>query len=130
MFDRYVFVENSCKNIEKDNKTAGFELKTYINYYRGIPCSMIQDIQVKADGEEIPKDKILFSPDGIDFFTMEELPTVSGIRWEYDTPGIVRVMRDGGLSKGTHEVFLSVTLRIAYMPGPIIGERTRSVVIE
>lgn len=45
MFDNYVFTEGTCKNVEKENKIAGFQLQSLISYYRGIPCSMIHDIK-------------------------------------------------------------------------------------
>ena len=49
MFDNYVFTEGTCRNITEGDKVIGFELKTLITYYRGIPCSMIHDIKVKDD---------------------------------------------------------------------------------
>lgn len=127
MFDAYVFTEGTCKNVEKDGRIVGFQMQTLITYYRGIPCSMIHDIQVAVDGVEVARENILFSPDGTDFFTLDELETVTTYKWEYGEPGTVFVRRPGGLPKGEHEVTLTTVIRVAYIPVPFSGTRTRKV---
>ena len=129
MFDRYVFTENSCKNVLNNGEIVGFEMQTQLNYYRGIPCSMVQDVTVTVDGVDVPREEIFFSPDGIDYFTLSQLETVAEIKWEFGQKATVFVKRPGGLSQGSHEVYLATTLRIAYMPVPITGEKTRTVTI-
>lgn len=130
MFDAYVFTEGTCKNIELDDQIVGFQLQTLITYYRGIPCSMIHDIKVAVDGIEVSKDLIRFSPDGKDFFTLDELETVTTYKWEYGEQRIVQVLQPGGLTTGEHEVTLTTTIRVAYIPVPFSGTRTRNVVIQ
>lgn len=77
---------------------------TNITYYRGIPLSMINEIRVKTDGQEVPRENIRFSPDGQEYFTLDEMTTVTMIKWEYDTKATVLVMQDGGLAPGEHDV--------------------------
>ncbi|MDF2512492.1 MAG: hypothetical protein K0S04_2358 [Herbinix sp.] len=127
MFDAYVFTEGTCKNTEQHGEVTGFQLQTLITYYRGIPCSMIHDIKVSVDGAEVPRENIRFSPGGEEFFTLEELETVTTYKWEYGTPGTVYVVLPGGLVKGEHEVSLTTTIRVAYIPVPFSGTRTRKV---
>lgn len=129
MFDAYVFTEGTCKNIEQHGETTGFQLQTLITYYRGIPCSMIHDIKVSVDGMEVPRENIRFSPNGEDYFTLDELETVTTYKWEYGEQGTVYVVWPGGLSKGEHEVSLTTTIRVAYIPVPFSGTRTRKVII-
>ncbi len=129
MFDNYVFSEDSCTNYEKDGNIIGFEMKTRITYYRGVPCSMIHCVEVAVDGEKIPQETILFSPDGTEFFTVEELKTVVSYKWEYGEEAIVRVLKDGGLGEGEHEVTLTTGIRTAYIPVPLIGTKTRKVAV-
>ncbi|MEH7548075.1 MULTISPECIES: C-glycoside deglycosidase beta subunit domain-containing protein [Bacillaceae] len=129
MFDNNVFLENTCKNIEETSKTTGFELKTNITYYRGIPLSMVNDIRVEVDGEKVPRENILCSVDEVDWFTLDEMETVTTYKWEYGEPLTVRVCKDGGLSKGTHEVALDVIVRTAYIPVPLAGRKVRTVEI-
>lgn len=127
MFDNYVFTEGSCKNVIEDGHVIGFELKSLISYYRGIPCSMIEDIKVSVDQGEIPREMIRFSPDGETYFTLEELETVTTYKWEYGTQGYIRVLVDGGLEAGDHEVSLTIMIRVAYIPVPFGGTKIRSV---
>ncbi|MFV0464614.1 MAG: DUF6379 domain-containing protein [Lachnospiraceae bacterium] len=129
MFDMYVFTEDTLENIEQDQEITGFQMQTLITYYRGIPCSMVHDISVSVDGEQIPREQIRFSPDQETFFTLDELETVTSYKWEYGAQAIVRVIMPGGLSKGEHEVSLTTTIRVAYIPVPFSGTRIRNVKI-
>ncbi|MCF0228958.1 MAG: hypothetical protein HUJ76_04600 [Parasporobacterium sp.] len=130
MFDNNVFIEGSCRNVEEDGRIIGYEMETYITYYRGIPLSMINYIAVEADGEKVPAEDIRFTPDRIDWFTIKEMETVSEIKWEYGAKGVVRVLKEGGLSEGEHQVKLTVCTRTAYIPVPLEGNMTRTVVID
>lgn len=129
MFDNYVFTEGSCKNVEKDGKTIGFSLQTLITYYRGIPCSMIHDVKVEVDGREVDRKDIRFSPNGEDYFTLDELTTVTTYKWEYGEQALIFVEKSGGLSAGEHEITLTTAVRVAYIPVPFAGSKTRTVVI-
>ena len=129
MFDNNVFLENTCVNVEEDKKIIGYEMQTNITYYRGIPMSMIEYVKVAADGEEVPTEDIRISIDQIDWFTLKEAETVVDYKWEYGDPLYVRVLKEGGLSKGTHRVKLTVATRTAYIPVPLEGIKEREVVI-
>ena len=129
MFDNNVFKENTCANVVEDGKVIGYEMETNITYYRGIPMSMIEYIKVAADGEEVPSEDIRISLDKEDWFTLKEAETVTTYKWEYGEPLFVRVLKEGGLSKGTHKVKLTVATRTAYIPVPLEGIKEREVVI-
>ena len=130
MFDNNVFIEGTCKNVEEDGKIIGYEMQTHITYYRGIPLSMVNFLAVEVDGVKEDPANIRFAVDPYDWFTLDEMTTVGTIKWEYGTPGTVRVLREGGLSKGEHDVHLTVCTRTAYIPVPLEGNMTRKVVIE
>ncbi len=129
MFDNNVFIENTCVNVEESGKITGYELQTNITYYRGIPMSMIEYIKVTVDGEEAPSEDIRLSIDRVDWFTLKEAETVTTYKWEYGEPLYIRVLKDGGLSKGIHKVKLTVATRTAYIPIPLEGNKEREVVI-
>lgn len=128
MFDNNVFKQDTCKNFSIDNEVKGYELETLITYYRGIPLSMIENVALVIDGvkEEAP---IYVSTDQEDWFTLDEIPTVVDYKWEYGDSLYIRVMKDGGLSAGAHEVTLKIAVRTAYIPVPLAGEKTREVFI-
>jgi hypothetical protein len=129
MFDNYVWSDQKIHQREIDGK-SGFELKTLITYYRGIPLSMINNFEVIVDGKSIPREKIRFSPDGIEYFTLDEMLTVATFRWEYGEEGHVFFEYEGGLSKGIHEITLRQSTRAAYIPVPFGGERTAKVTVD
>lgn len=128
MFDGYVFTENSARNVTTDSGQAAFQVETLITYYRGIPLSMVHDIELIVDGSEVLRDQLVISPDYNDWFTLDEATTVTTYRWEYGTPLYVRWL-NGGLPAGEHEVTLRLKIRVAYIPIPFGGERTRIVTV-
>lgn len=129
MFDNNVFIKDSCRNVEENGRTTGYELQTLITYYRGIPLSMLEYVKISADGTEEDPENILISLDRIDWFTLKEAETVTDYKWEYGDPMYIRVMKDGGLPAGKHRVRLTVATRTAYIPVPLEGIRERDVVI-
>ncbi|MBE6009397.1 MAG: hypothetical protein E7236_01870 [Lachnospiraceae bacterium] len=129
MFDNNVFLADSCKNVEENGNVIGYEMKTNITYYRGIPLSMVEYVKVAADGEEVPAEDIRISLDQEDWFSLKEAETVTTYKWEYGEPLYVRVLKDGGLSKGSHKVKLTVATRTAYIPVPLEGIKEREVEI-
>lgn len=129
MFESYIFIEGSARNVVENGAVIAFEAQTLITYYRGIPLSMVHEITLTVDGHVIPAEELIISPNGDDWFTLDEATTVTSYRWEYGTPLYVRWMRDGGLPAGAHEVTLGVQVRVAYVPVPFGGERTRTVTV-
>lgn len=130
MFDNNVFLAGTCKNVSENGKVTGFELQTNITYYRGIPLSMMEYVHVAVDGEAIPDEAIRVSLDQEDWFTQKEAETVTTYKWEYGEPLYIRVLREGGLSKGEHQVKLTVAVRTAYIPVPLEGTKERTVTID
>ena len=129
MFDNNVFKENTFTNVTEDGKVIGYEMETNITYYRGIPMSMIEYVKVAVDGVEAPAEDIRISIDRIDWFTLKEAETVTSYKWEYGEPLYVRVLKDGGVPKGTHKVKLTVATRTAYIPVSLEGIKEREVEI-
>ena len=129
MFDGYVFTEGSARNVTESGVVVGFQLETLITYYRGIPLSMVHDIDLVIDGVEVPPEELVISPNGEDWFTLAEAQTVTTYRWEYGDPLYVRWLHDGGLAVGEHEVTLRLQIRVAYIPVPFGGERTRLIAV-
>ncbi|MCV2394385.1 DUF6379 domain-containing protein [Actinotalea sp. M2MS4P-6] len=129
MFDGYVFTDGSARNVVENGEVTGFQVETLITYYRGIPLSMVHDIELVVDGADVPRDELVISPDGEDWFTLAEAETVTTYRWEYGDPLYVRWLHAGGVPAGEHEVTLRLKIRVAYIPVPFGGERTRLVAV-
>ena len=127
MFDSYVFTENSAKNVVTDTGETAFQVETLITYYRGIPLSMVHDVELVIDGTSVPRAELVISPNSVDWFTLDEATTVTTFRWEYGKPLYVRWLTPGGVPAGVHEVTLRLKIRVAYIPVPFGGERTRTI---
>ena len=130
MFENNVFLKESCMIVVEIGEIIGYEMIRHITYYRGIPFSMVNFVAVEVDGVKVPEEDIRFTADEIDWFTLKEMETVATIKWEYGVPATVRVLQKGGLSKGTHEVSLTVSTRTAYIPIPLEGTMKRTVTID
>ncbi len=129
MFDNYVLTDNSLENVKNDGEITGYKMRTRITYYRGIPLSMVHDIQVEVDGQEVPRESIRFSPDGEIYFTLEEMKTVTSYKWEYGQEGVVYVEQPGGLAPGEHKIKLTQVSRVAYIPVPFSGTQTKTLTV-
>lgn len=129
MFDNYVFTNGTCHNVAENGKVIGFEAETRVTYYRGIPLSMVSEVEFEVDGLPVPREALRVSLDRKEWFTMAEAETVYDYKWEYGEPLVVRALVDGGLRKGEHDVTMRVKVWPAYYPMPAGGERTRKVIV-
>lgn len=130
MFDRYALTDNSLKNVYDNSKIIGYSIMSRITYYRGVPCSMIHDVKMKVDDVEIPRELISFSPNGKDFFTLDELETVTSYKWEFGEQGTFQIKKIGGLAPGKHKVMLMTVIRVDYIPFPFEGTQTKEMDVQ
>jgi len=129
MFERYLFRKDSCKNVLKEGKVIGYELKTFVSYYRSVPLSMIHLIDVTVDGKKAEQNSIRFTPDKKEWFTIDEMKTIALYKWEYGDEATILVLKDGGLEKGKHTVKLEIAIRTPYVPVPFGGTVEREIII-
>lgn len=121
MAGRPVFDPNGFKNVVKDGQTTGFEFACKLQYYRGITLSIIREMKVTIDGEEIPKENVFITVNH-ETFSLEECRTVisSNYRWEFGEYAGIYVKKEGGLSKGKHHISLLQHIAPSYMPFPLM----------
>lgn len=129
MFDNNVYIKGTCKNVEENGRVIGYEMQTNITYYRGIPMSMIVKIEVSEDGSVVPAEDIRISVDYVDWLTLKEAETAVNHKWEYGEPLYIRVLKEGGLSDGTHQMVLTEAVRTAYIPAPLEGIKAFEVTV-
>lgn len=112
MFDDKIIVPDSLESL--DNK-KGFALQARLPYYRGLGLSMVEDIAVTVDGEKISRSDIRFSVRG-KTWTLEEMETEYGDRWNFGEKARVEVRKAGGLPAGDHDIEVGVRMRVSYLP--------------
>jgi hypothetical protein len=110
MFDNKIIVPDSLERLDD-----GFAVQARLPYYRGLGLSMVEDISVTIDGEKMPRDKLRFSVRG-NLWTLDEMETEYGDRWNFGEKARILVDKPGGLAAGDHEVEVGVRMRISYLP--------------
>ena len=96
MAGRPIYDSEGFRNVVEDGKTTGFQFRFKLQYYRGITLSIIRDIKVNIDGEDIPREDVLLTVNG-ETFTLEECRTVISplYRWEFGEYATVTVRKEG-----------------------------------
>lgn len=117
MAGRQIYNPDGFKNVEKNGKIIGYQFQFKAQYYRGFTLSIVRDIQINVDGEDVARKDISFTVNGTDF-TLEEMRTVvdSDFRWEFGDYATVTVWKEDGLEKGSHHIKALQIIAPSYMP--------------
>ncbi len=117
MAGREIYNPNGFKNIKEKEKIIGFAFEFKAQYYRGITLSIVRDIKIEVDGENIPRENIRFTVNG-QTFTLEEMRTVinANYRWEFGEYARITVLKENGLSSGKHHIKAVQVIAPSYMP--------------
>jgi Domain of unknown function (DUF6379) len=128
MFEKYMIVGDDAENIVEKGKTTGFRFGAKLPYYRGLGLSMVEEIVVKIDGEEIPQDQIKLTVHG-NTYSILQMEAEPDDRWEMGEVASITVPKEGGLVKGEHTINLMINLRISYLPFPAIRHAEKVIKI-
>lgn len=112
-FDDRVLSETHFRNITLNGKVVGFNLGVYLNYYRGLQVSCIENLEVKVDRQAAPAHLIcvVVNEKKFDIGQLKGLHAEFwGIRNRIDLE-----IYNGGLEPGEHEIGLTLHLRNPYM---------------
>lgn len=113
-----VIVRNSLKHCYINGKRMGYQLDIRLDYYRGHFLSVIDEFQIRLDGQTVPNERIKFCINGKEFSPVEFDKCYSEF-WQAIEPATVRVICPGGLEDGAHQVDVTLIFRSPYMPiGP------------
>lgn len=128
MFDKYLIDETSLRNVGPADAPTGFAFEARLGYYRGLGLSMVENLAVTIDGEAVARDAVLFDegPGALDLTAME---TAYDRRWEFGAKATIMVTRAGGLGLGPHQLTLAETLRISYLPFPMVASGAKTVML-
>lgn len=119
MFERNMFNKESFKNVEKDGVLIGFQFDCKAQYYRGFTLSILRDIKVTVDDIIYDRETIRFTLEG-DTFTLDEMETVITYRWKFGQYATVTVLKEGGLTKGSHHIQTTQVIAPSYMPSILV----------
>ncbi len=116
MFEKYMVDPADIQNVVKDGVVIGVSVKTKISYYRGVFLSLVEMVRVRIDGQLFDEKDITFALRG-HTYTMDEMATMSTLRWEFGEKAEIFVPLAGGLTMGTHKVETTIGVRVSYEGG-------------
>ena len=93
---------------------AGFSFDLRIPWYRSLPLSCVEGLEVALDGDAIVPDRVRISFDGHSY-ALDELPPLYEEWWQVTDAAHVSVAADGGLAPGAHELDVTLSIRIPYI---------------
>ncbi len=112
----------TCHNRMIDGSCTSYEFQIDTLSYRGIWISTIEDIALTVDGESVPKSNMMFFCNGIGY-SIDDMVSHTENFWGVLDPGMLRVYKVGGLSKGEHKVEITIKKRADF--GHSYGEGTQ-----
>lgn len=109
-FDRNLICNYGLRNFASETGSIeGFELRCRVPFYRGIPLSLVEEIDVCVDGETYTSEKIRFTAAGGSFM-ISEMSELAGGRWEDDEEAVLRIHKPGGIAYPVTSVEIWITL--------------------
>ena len=96
------------------SEADGFAFDLRMPWYRALPLSSLEGLDVKIDGESVPSDGLRLSYGGTTY-SLSDLPPLYDEWWYVADPAEVRAPKSGGLVAGKHELDVTIALRIPYI---------------
>lgn len=112
-FEDRVLSQEHFRNIVLNEKQVGCSIGVYLNYYRGLPVSCIEKLELTIDGEIVPEQLICVAIRDKKF-SVSQLKYLFSEFWGTRTRIDLEVY-NGGLAHGRHDVGLTLELRSPYM---------------
>jgi hypothetical protein len=126
MYDKYLIVGETFKNVEENGQVTGFQLGIRLPYYRGVVLSIVGETQITVDGEKFPAEQMTVTLNEKSY-AMTQLKNEPVDKWEFGEIGIVKITKPGGLKAGEHKVELKQHMKISYVPGGFSGEDKKTL---
>jgi hypothetical protein len=103
-------IGDATLNAEDD----GFSFDLRMPWYRALPLASVEGLEVRIDGEAVPRDELRLSLAG-KTYALDDLPPLFDQWWYVADPVRVRAPKTGGLTAGDHELDVTIALRIPYI---------------
>ena len=99
-------------SLRSDGDAFTFDLR--MPWYRALPVSSLEGLEVLIDGEPVPSAELQLSLAGRTY-ALADLPPLYDEWWYVADAAEVRAPRQGGLAAGDHELDVTIALRIPYI---------------
>lgn len=115
MLESNVIQYRGFRNIEEAGKIIGFQICVRSDYYRGVWLSQLRPGKVVVDGVVYPKENVIWEIGGKDY-TIDEMSEDSKGFWNILDVATLKIMKEGGLEQGFHDVSVRFAASCSYMP--------------
>lgn len=122
MFEQYVIVDGSLRSTPD-----GWAVDLRIPYYRGLGLSMV-NLQLELDGHIVRQEDVTIDLPGRSH-SLTELPTLVNDRWGFGETLTANIKEGSPLEAGTHDLDVTVGLRVSYLPVPSVTRVSRSLAV-
>lgn len=112
-FNARMITDDKIKTYGVENIKLGYEFQLRYPTYRGAYICNVEKLEVTVDGETVKQDDMRFGVNG-KWFLMEEVNEAYKEYWFTLDKATLRVLKDGGLSDGEHEVKVVMDHKIPY----------------
>jgi hypothetical protein len=133
-YDDRVLQPDALRPLRLSSGIVGFTLDVRLNYYRGLPLSAIEYLELSVDGVRVP-DHLVLASLREKIFPLGQVRLAFTEHWP--VKGVLRLaVYNGGLEPGPHQVNLTLHLRTVYMQfapgvwGMIDGSASRELVLQ
>lgn len=109
-----VICDESLKNTVVNGSVTGYRFDIRLSYYRGQFLSVIDQFEVRIDGNEVGQERLSLSIKNR-AFGFCELKECYSEYWNVMDPATVIVEQPDGLTPGAHEVDVVLYFRSPYM---------------
>ena len=92
----------------------GFSFGLRMPWYRALPLSSLEALEVRIDGDAVSSDDLRLSLEG-STYALADLPPLHEEWWYVADAAEVRAPKPGGLAAGEHELDVTMALRIPYI---------------
>lgn len=129
-----MFSEQLIARQARNSTVDGFTVRIRLNWYRALPISCIERLDLVVDGARIPPERMTLSVAGGDY-PVARLAEHDDDWWFVLDEATLRVAGPGGLSPGEHHAELVLGTRIPYFgPDPsgdfaVVVDRSRVTLV-
>jgi hypothetical protein len=116
MYTTHVLTDVGARSVYLDGKRTGYAVNLKTCYYRGLPLSCIDFIELEVDGQPVPPEDMTVQCGGKEYAYLDlfkdDMETET--YWPFGSLLRVVVRKDGGISQGHHKVNVHLGVRCSY----------------
>lgn len=127
MFDRYMIVENTLRNVSAGGETYA-QMGIRFPHHCGIWVSIIEQLELELDGQPVPADRMSLEIHG-NRYRVIELELEQKDRWNFGEIGILWISIQEPLKPGVHEIRLKMGLRVSFLEWLLTGSDEKQMVL-